>query len=138
MSMTRREVLGAAAAAAVVSAVARDASAHDHGAPSSLADAAAMCMKTGEACLQHCIDMLASGDTSMAECAKSVRDMLALSTATYKLALSGSKQLKATAKIMAEAAKDCEAQCKKHADKMPVCKACMECCQKLSAEAAKA
>jgi len=144
MTMTRREMLGVATAAAVVTAAARvsaapamDHSQHNVGA-STLADAAANSVKSGEACLQHCLDTLTTGDTSMADCAKSVRDMIALAQATYLLSLANSKHYKATAKLAGDAAKDCEIQCKKHADKHAVCKTCMECCQKLIAEAAKA
>ena len=100
-----------------------------------LSDAAATCIKNGEACLQHCLDMYSMGDTTMAGCGKAVSDMLATTRALLTLQLAGSKHAKAAASLAAAAAKDCEAECKKYTH--DVCKACADCCGKLVAEAAK-
>ncbi|MCC6810721.1 MAG: Csp1 family four helix bundle copper storage protein [Deltaproteobacteria bacterium] len=156
--MNRRELIGSGAALLVTAAAAKaigapapakdphaghgetkagemKGGAMNHGAASPLSDAAAQCIKSGEACLQHCLDMFTMGDTTMAGCAKAVSDMLATAKALFSLQLAGSKHAKAAAKLAADAAKDCEAECKKftHAP----CKACAECCNKLIAEAAK-
>jgi len=95
-----------------------------------LADAAQGCIAKGEACLAHCLMMFASGDTSMGGCGKSVHDMQAVMVGLHAAASSGSKHLPALAKAAMEFCKDCEAECKKHADKHAVCKDCMDACTK--------
>ncbi len=149
--MDRREFIGAGVALAGVTLAAKTASAGPaaaaaakdphaghmmHGTASPLSDAAAACVTKGEACLQHCLGMYAMGDTTMAGCGKAVSDMLAAARALLALSLAGSKHTKIAAKLAADTAKDCEAECKKHTH--DVCKACAECCAKLVAEAAKA
>ncbi len=106
-----------------------------HGAANPLSEAAAACIKNGEACLQHCLAMYAAGDTSMGACGKTVSDMLAATRGLLSLSLGQSKHVKAFAKVAADIAKDCEAECKKHDH--AVCKACAECCAKLIAEVGK-
>ncbi|MBX3185375.1 MAG: Csp1 family four helix bundle copper storage protein [Labilithrix sp.] len=109
-----------------------------HGGDASLADAAHACMAKGEACISHCIGMLVSGDTSMAGCMKAVHDMQAVMEGLAAAASSGSKHLPALAKVAAEFCKDCEAECRKHADKHAVCKECAEACARTVAACAKA
>jgi len=93
-----------------------------------LAVAASECVVKGQACLQHCMDMLATGDTSMAACSKTVREMMVYCDALSKAAAQGSKHMKELAKIAMETCKDCEAECRKHAEKHSVCKECAESC----------
>jgi Cys-rich four helix bundle protein (predicted Tat secretion target) len=92
-----------------------------------LAAAASDCVRKGETCLQHCMTMLSSGDTEMAACAKSVREMLIYCEALEKAAAQGSPHLRDLAKIAAAACADCEAECRKH-EKHAVCKACADAC----------
>jgi Cys-rich four helix bundle protein (predicted Tat secretion target) len=152
--MTRRDLLGIASAATVALAADRalaqkkDAKkptpptatdnphAHHQMGADALQGAAAECIQRGEACLAHCIALLSEGKTEMAGCAKSVRDMLAAARALLSMASAGSKHLKAQAKVTADVARDCEAECKKHPEHA-VCKACGECCARLVAEIAK-
>src|SRR5690606_30047060 len=47
---------------------------------------AAECLKTGEVCMQHCFMLLGQGDTSMAACARSAYEMLAVTRALLALA----------------------------------------------------
>jgi Cys-rich four helix bundle protein (predicted Tat secretion target) len=105
---------------------------HQHGVDNTpeaaLAVAASNCVTKGEACLQHCMDSLASGDTSMANCSKSVREMLVYCNALSKAAVQNSKHLKQLAKIAMETCKECETACRQHADKHAVCKACADSC----------
>lgn len=100
---------------------------HHHG-DHALSDVAADCLAKGRACLAHCIHLLGQGDQTMADCAKTSHDMVALMDALSVLAASGGKHLAALAKVAREACKDCEAACRKHEDKHPTCKACAEAC----------
>jgi Cys-rich four helix bundle protein (predicted Tat secretion target) len=102
---------------------------HHHG-DTALFDAAQACLAKGRACLAHCIGLLGSGDTSMSACAKAVHDMHAVMEGLATAAASGSRHLPSLVKVAMEFCKDCEAECKKHADKHAVCKECMEACAK--------
>ncbi|HEX4459658.1 MAG TPA: Csp1 family four helix bundle copper storage protein [Polyangia bacterium] len=106
------------------------------GAMSGVADAAGDCVRKGEACLQHCLTMLATGDQSMAACSKTVRDMLATSRALETLAVTNGPRAVALAKVAAEVARDCQAECAKHAQHPP-CKECGDACGRLIAAVAR-
>jgi Cys-rich four helix bundle protein (predicted Tat secretion target) len=145
--MRRRSFLaagaGLVAAAATVTAQAAPPAKSDKPAPAgggsgmaAVADAAADCVRKGEACLQHCLSMLATGDTSMAACSRTVRDVLATSHALETLAASGGPRAAALAKVAADVARDCQAECAKHAQHPP-CKACGDACARLIAAIAK-
>jgi Cys-rich four helix bundle protein (predicted Tat secretion target) len=131
--MNRREVLvgaGALALAAVAKAAPKDKSAETQKRGSGmqpLIDASADCLKKGEACESHCFTMLGGGDASMAACAMAVRDMLASARAVMTLASAGSKHTRAVAKARADICKDCEVECRKHAQHPP-CHDCAEAC----------
>lgn len=103
---------------------------HHHMGDPALLEAAHGCLAKGDACIAHCLMLLGSGDTTMAECAKAVRDMHAMMTGLAAAAASGSRHLAATAKVAMEYCKDCEAACRKHADQHPTCKDCAEACVK--------
>jgi Cys-rich four helix bundle protein (predicted Tat secretion target) len=140
--MNRRDRLAGAGALALASiakaAPPKPGEAHHHDAgPMPLVDAAADCMKKGEVCEQHCFTLLGSGDTTMAGCAMSVRDMLASVRGLFTVASAGSKHVKTLARACAEICKDCEAECRKHADKHAPCKDCAEACAHMQAEVAK-
>ena len=143
--MERREMLKTVLAAAVgaisTAALAADHDHHNHGASSrnaGLIAASADCLKTGEACLAHCIYLLGNGDKSMAACAQSVNELLASCTALMKLAGQDSKFVPAIAKVAAEICANCEKECRKHADHHPECKACAESCAACVKECKKA
>jgi Cys-rich four helix bundle protein (predicted Tat secretion target) len=97
---------------------------------SALAEAAYACIGKGQSCLAHCIGMLAAGDTTMAGCAPAVHDMHAVMSGLAAAAASGSRHLKAIARVAMEFCRDCEAECRKHADSHVVCKECAEACAK--------
>ncbi|MDP3499830.1 MAG: four-helix bundle copper-binding protein [Myxococcales bacterium] len=99
--------------------------------------AALDCIKAGEACLDHCIRSLSTGDKSMAECAGTVRAMLPMCQALTDLTRLNSTHLKALAAVCAKVCRDCEAACKKHQNHHAECKACMESCQKCATECEK-
>jgi len=85
-------------------------------------EAAGKCIAAGQVCLQHCIVLLAGGDTTMGDCARSTADMVAVSQAAQALAAGDSPQLKAQVAVAlasvnrcAEACKDaCEAAAKEY------------------------
>src|SRR5579883_39436 len=143
--MNRREILMGAGALALAS-VARatrpkTGDAHHHGGhdagPQPLVEAAADCLKRGEACEQHCFVLLGGGDASMAPCAIAVRDMLASVRALFTLAAAGSRYTAKMARLCAEVCRDCEAECRKHADKHPPCRDCADACARMQQEIAK-
>ncbi|MCH9683589.1 MAG: Csp1 family four helix bundle copper storage protein [Deltaproteobacteria bacterium] len=109
------------------------------GAPANEAFAAASadCTEKGQACLQHCIALLSKGDTSMAECAAAVHEMLAICNGVSVLALANSKHLKAGAALCQAVCSDCEAACKPHVGHHATCKACADACAAMIAEAKK-
>jgi Cys-rich four helix bundle protein (predicted Tat secretion target) len=132
--MDRREMLGGMGALAMA-AVAGSASAaehdhhHHHGAKNqALINGASDCIKTGEACINHCLDLLAQGDKEMAACAKSVNELLAVCAALQRLATVDSKFLPKYAKVSAEVCEACEKECRKHEKKHAECKACADSC----------
>jgi len=90
---------------------------------------AAECLKTGEVCVQHCFMLLGQGDTSMAACARSAYDMLAVTRALLALAAGPSEQLAAQARVALAVGERCEAECRKHEGKHAACKACAESCK---------
>jgi Cys-rich four helix bundle protein (predicted Tat secretion target) len=91
-------------------------------------DAAFECQKRGEACADHCVRMLTSGDTSMAECIVAVRDMLPATEALARLASTNSKHLPAAARLAMETCEACEAACRKHVQIHAVCRDCADSC----------
>ncbi len=93
-----------------------------------LIDASFDCLKLGEACYEHIVMTLSSGDTSMAECMRTVTDMLAVMGAVSKLATANSKSLPTAAKLAIETCGACEVSCRKHAEMHVVCRDCADAC----------
>ena len=87
-----------------------------------------ICIEKGQVCLSHCIMLMGEGDKAMAACAKSVSQLLAVCTSLQQLAAQESPYVRDMARIAARVCKDCEAECKKHADKHAACKDCLEAC----------
>lgn len=129
--MTRKQLIASTAAAAVaLKAGALLAEAPVSPGPfGALSDSASNCIGDGERCLQHCIELLGSGDKSMDACARTVRDMLATCEAMRTLANAKSPLLKKMAAVCLEACKICAAECDKH-PRHAVCKRCADSCRK--------
>lgn len=151
MTMTRRDAVTMAASGAAVLSLTALAQGKPAAPPAKaepkaaawtinepLLAAALDCIKAGEACLDHCIRTLSTGDKSMAECAGTVRAMLPMCQALTDLTRLNSTHLKALAAVCAKVCRDCEAACKKHQNHHAECKACMESCQKCATECEKA
>lgn len=103
---------------------------HHHGGSkhNDLIESALDCIKTGEACSHHCIQLIKGGDTSLGECLEVVDQMLPMCQALSTLASADSNHLYEFAQVCAAVCKDCEQECEVHADKHAECKACMESC----------
>ncbi len=134
--MNRRELLlgGVALASASIAGKAFAVEAHDHHhhhvgtVNMDLISATSDCVQKGEICLAHCLVLWGQGDQEMASCAQSVNQMLAVCGALQLLAAQESAFLPNQAKIAMDVCKECEEECKKHADMHEACKACMEGC----------
>ena len=131
--MDRRQALfatlaGSAALAASVRAEAHAHGAGHHGGANGLLESALHCARDGEACLGHCLEAFAKGDTSLAACARSVADLVPACTALAQLAALRSAHAATLAKAVMAICKDCEENCRKHADHHDFCKACADSC----------
>jgi Cys-rich four helix bundle protein (predicted Tat secretion target) len=159
--MDRRDfvMMGATVAAAAVSgrALAADepkAEKHDHAAhmaggktPSlpagavknaAIVDAAADCIKSGEVCLEHCLEALRLGDASMVRCSKTVSAMLPMCRTILALAVQDATHLREAARVCAKICRDCEVACKEHAEHHEACRRCFESCRRCAEACEKA
>lgn len=89
------------------------------------------CITTGNTCLDHCFQVLISGDEGkeMAKCAESVDEMLTMTNTLMELASKQSKHVKAFAALCKQTCEDCADNCKPHAEKHQACQDCMEACK---------
>jgi Cys-rich four helix bundle protein (predicted Tat secretion target) len=128
--ITRRDLMvaGATVMAHATLAQAADAPAAAGGTAQTLTAAAAQCVRSGEACMQHCLDELAKGDKSLAECAQMVNQMLAVCRAIGPIVDARGKYVKPMAQICADVCTDCEAACRKHASHHAICAECADAC----------
>lgn len=97
---------------------------------SSLIDDTQDCIKTGNLCLDHCIELVAQDDTSIAACISTVRAMLPALASLLTLASANSKHVSAMAKVCIDLCEDCRVECEKHAHHHLACKTCMESCER--------
>jgi len=93
-----------------------------------LAKAIAQCITAGDTCLDHCLTILGTGDTSLAECGKAVRNMLAVCNATQILVTGKPAYITPAVQLCIDACTDCERACRKHEDRHAICKACADAC----------
>ena len=93
----RKLIIGTAAVAASIAAggvVAGEHKHHHHAAKhGDLVESALDCIKTGEACSHHCIQLIKDGDTSLGECLEIVDQMLPMCRALATLGASDSAHL---------------------------------------------
>ncbi len=141
-TMTRREVLMGAgvvlAAAAAPQVFAAEE--HHHGMMNKhgkLVETTLHCIRDGEACLDHCLKLFKTGDTSVADCAATVTEMLAMCTAMHKMASHDSKYAGQLASVCLKVCQECEKQCNKHAKKHEACAACARSCKECIRECEK-
>lgn len=147
-SVSRRELLVAAGALASVAgagaaaaashhddATHAAAGAHDHAAHAprrpDLLRAVEACSSTGRRCVSHCLVTFREGDTSLADCAAAVHEMVAVCAAMETLLASNSSQVPGLAKVCLDTCETCAAECEKHAAKHQECRECQEACEAL-------
>lgn len=102
-----------------------------------LIDTALKCVGRGEVCVDHCLALMATGDTSLKDCLRSVQIMMPMCSALIRAAATDTPRLKEIAKVCLDICADCEKECKKHAEHHAACKACMESCADCIAECKK-
>ena len=106
----------------------------------SLIDAAADCMKKGQACLSHGIHLWSGGENKgMAICAMRVNEMIAACAALEQLASYDSAHLVKMARVVMDVCQDCEKECRKFEKEHVQCKqaadscdACFKECKKIT------
>lgn len=140
--VTRRHVLAGAAGAAATLLAGRALAADEHAGHgkgkytpgvrnkkhADLAAAVNNCTAKGEACLSHCMETFREGDTTMAECADAVQQMLPVCRAMSSLSVYDSKHLPDLARACLGVCTDCEKVCREHADHQKECKDCADAC----------
>jgi len=94
------------------------------------------CVATGNDCLRHCLGMYKMKDTSMAECADSVFQLIAGCDALAALAAVNSEHTGHLAKVVEMLCNDCKKECDKF-PKIAVCKTCGDACKGCAEECAK-
>ena len=130
--MNRREVMVAGVGVAALGAL-KQAEAAEASPRSALIASAFACVQVGQACQQHCLTQLSSGDTSLAECAATIAAMLPSCEALAALAVQNSLRLKALASVCAVICRDCEKSCRKH-EMHAICKQCADACAACAAQ----
>ena len=145
-TIKRRDVLLGVSSAALAGLVVSPALAahheqaeHTHGdAPKhrTLVLAAQACVGIGAMCLKHCLNLFATGDTSLSACAAHIQEMNAVSEALGVLAAADSAQLKAFVPVCIAVHDACEQECRKHTHH-PLCMETAEACATVTAECKK-
>ena len=136
-STSRRNLLIGATAVAGLSMAgsAMGASGHQHNHNHSpnpynkLIDLSHDCMKTGQACLSHCMSEFKQGNKKMADCASSVQEMLAMCSAMSSMGASESAHMKKVVMACIDVCDTCVEQCDKHAKDHESCKTCRDACK---------
>lgn len=134
----RQALLATLASTAALAAASRSAPAtaatdthadhHGDGPNREVLESALHCARDGEICLAHCLQEFSAGDTTLAECARSVAQLVPVCTALAQLAALRSPHLADIAKAAMAVCRDCEAQCRKHAEHHDFCKDCADSC----------
>jgi Cys-rich four helix bundle protein (predicted Tat secretion target) len=124
--MNRRNFIAGSAVALTAASVAQ--ADKPTPAPLDLGATVQACLQAAYACREHCIASLSTGDKMMAQCMRTVSDMIPLCEAVAQLSASKSKHLKKAVAACIDACVDCEAECKKHAAMSDVCKRAGEAC----------
>jgi Cys-rich four helix bundle protein (predicted Tat secretion target) len=137
-SLMKGIVAGSALLAAAPSFAEMDHSHHNMGKLNkALIKIANECAQHGDECIDHCIELFKTGDTSLANCADTVNEMIVMCRALAKMATYQSEDLKAVARVSINVCQRCVDECSKHEDKHPNCKACADSCRECIKECKK-
>jgi Cys-rich four helix bundle protein (predicted Tat secretion target) len=101
---------------------------HEGGGHADIIAAAMACQDKGQACISHCISLFRAGDTSVADCAWRVEQMLPICDTMARYVALESPHLVETARLCIAVCTDCEKECRKHADHHTACRNCAEAC----------
>ena len=96
--------------------------------------AADECTRTGRLCFIHCLETFRDGDTTMADCAWEVKQMMHVCEALSAMASYDSPHLEAMGAVCISVCEDCERQCRIHEDHQQECKDCADACAVLVRE----
>jgi Cys-rich four helix bundle protein (predicted Tat secretion target) len=99
-----------------------------------LVAAANECTRTGRICFSHCLETFRGGDTTMADCAWSVEQMMHVCEAFSTLASYDSPHLEDLAAVCAKICEDCEKECRVHEKHQRECGDCADACAALIEE----
>lgn len=130
----RNVIIGATAVAGLAaSGAALASSGHDHhhanSANAKLVDASLNCIKTGQACLSHCMSEFKNGNKKMVDCATSVQEMLTMCDTMSQMASFESKHIKKVAQACIDVCESCANECDKHAKDHITCENCRNACK---------
>jgi len=93
-----------------------------------LLNAATHCAQVAEVCQAHCQQSLATGDTMLKDCSRSVAQLLPICEALASLTAQASGYLPQYAKLALQVCQDCEKECRKHEKHHDFCKECADAC----------
>jgi len=136
-ALTRRTVLGSAAAGLFAAMTPALAHAEDHtkhaahGKYHDLVDVTLNCVGWGQQCQKHIMSLFTSGDTSLALCSLRIQDMITVCNALASLAAAESDYLKPLASVCIPVCEACEKECRKHEQKHAICKETADACAKV-------
>ena len=135
-TFTKRQFLGAVAAASAVSVspnlFAGNKHSHHHGMSTyskELVKVAEECVSVGQACKAHIYSTLKKDNLSLAKCLILVRDTITTCETLVELETNGSMHAKAMAKVCIGVCKDCLTECEKHESKHRICKKMANSCK---------
>lgn len=96
-----------------------------------MVEAAQACLSSGRICISRCLDLMAAGDSRVAECAKNVNLMIPFCDMFTRFAIADSALLKDITRLCIEVSENCENACRDHEDEFVECYECAEACGKL-------
>jgi Cys-rich four helix bundle protein (predicted Tat secretion target) len=100
-----------------------------------VAETAHDCVRHAVACIAECNRVLATGESSMADCQEAVLSMVSVCEATAANAtmyLAGDELLKQLVDVCREFCDHCAEACEPHAEHYPECRNCMDSCKDCS------
>ena len=109
------KALGVVAAAVAIS------QAMPRGSDQAFINAAYDCVKSGDVCLAHCLDLMATCDKSLGDCAQSVNELRVTCGALGSLAAQSAPSVAKLASVASDVCKNCEAACRKHGNEHAPC-----------------